>query len=189
MSKIISVTMHKGGVGKTTSTVNIGAALAKLGKKTLLIDIDPQANCSLTFGFRNPEKDIYGAIINKYNLPIYNIRNNLDIVPASLDLSGAEVELITEVGREVILKRRLSLLSKNYDYILIDCPPSLGLLTLNALVASNSILIPLQSQFLALHGMSRLIDIVDKVKSSGLNSDLKIEGVFLTQYDLSLIHI
>jgi len=107
----------------------------------------------------------------------------LDIIPSSLELSGAEIELITEVGREVILKRKLEKIIQNYDYIIIDCPPSLGLLTLNALVASYSILIPLQAQYLALHGMTRLIEVIEKIKSSGLNEKLEIEGVFLTLFD------
>ncbi len=183
MSKIIAIAMHKGGVGKTTSAVNISSGLAINKKRTLLIDLDPQSNASVSFNIANPDRDIYGALKNKYDLPIIKIKDNLDIVPASLDLSAAEVELITEVGREVLLKRKLEKIYNNYDYILIDCPPSLGLLTLNALVAADSVLIPLQAQYLALHGMTKLMDIINKVKLSGLNSSLSIEGLFLTLYD------
>ena len=183
MTKVISIAMHKGGVGKTTSAVNISAALALQKKKTLLVDLDPQANTTLSYGIQDPKQDIYGSLSNKYEIPVINIKDYLDLTPSSLDLSGAEIELITEVGREVILKRKLNKIKINYDFIIIDCPPSLGLLTLNALVASNSILIPLQAQYLALHGMSRLMEVIDKIKTSGLNENLIIEGVFLTLYD------
>lgn len=174
--------MHKGGVGKTTSCANLGAAMAQLKKKVLLVDLDPQYNLTSCFGIREPEKDIYGALKGAYDLPLISIKKNLDIIPSSLDLSGAEIELATEAGREFILKEKLTKIKDNYDFILIDCPPSLGLLTVNALVATDKVIMPLQSQFLAVHGLSKLIDIVDKVKHR-LNPAICLDGVIITQYD------
>ena len=182
MSKIISISNHKGGVGKTTSAINIGAGLNKLGKKVLLIDLDPQANLSQSLGLINPERNIYGAIRGEYNLEPVKVLKGLDVIPSTLDLSGAEVELSGEAGREYIIKELIGPLRNQYDYILIDSPPSLGLLTINALTASQEILIPLQAQYLALQGLSKLIEIIDKIKKR-LNKELKVGGVFITQYD------
>lgn len=181
-TKIISISNHKGGVAKTTSTINIGAGLTLLGNKVLLIDLDPQANLSQSLGITEPIKTIYGALRGDYPIEVINIEKNLDIVASTLDLSGAEVELSGEAGREYILKEILEPLIGSYDYILIDTPPSLGLLTLNSFVASNEILIPLQAQYLALQGLSKLIEVIDKIKKR-LNKELQLGGVFITLYD------
>jgi chromosome partitioning protein len=182
MSKVISISNHKGGVGKTTSAINIGAGLNKLGNKVLLIDLDPQANLSQSLGVINEEENIYGALRGKYKLSPINIIEGLDIIPSTLDLSGAEVELSGEPGREYILKELIDQVRDNYDFILIDSPPSLGLLTINAFTSSEEILIPLQAEYLALQGLSKLVEVVDKIKSR-LNKSLKVGGVFITQYD------
>lgn len=182
MSKVISISNHKGGVGKTTSAINIGAGLNRLGKKVLLIDLDAQANLSQSLGLRNRERNIYGALRGEYPLIPETIYPGLDVIPSVLDLSGAEVEMSGEAGREYILREILEPLRASYDYILIDSPPSLGLLTINAFTASDEILIPLQAQYLALQGMAKILEIVDKVKKR-INPELRIGGVFITQYD------
>lgn len=208
MSKVIAISNHKGGVGKTTSTINIGAGLLSYGKRVLLIDLDPQANLSQSLGITAPEATIYGAIKGEYPAtPITiltgeDVRNRhsdkpervrgalnlvtsvsrLDIIPASLDLSGAEVELNGEAGREYILSEVLEPLRSSYDYILIDSPPSLGLLTVNAFTASDEVFIPVQAQYLALQGLSKLIEVIDKIRKR-VNKRLKVGGVFITQYD------
>ena len=182
MSKVIAVTNHKGGVGKTTSTINIGAGLAKLGKRVLLIDLDPQANLSQSLGIKDPTATIYGAIRGEHPLQPVNVLKRLDVVPSTLDLSGAEIELSSETGREYILRELLEPVKGSYDYVIIDSPPSLGLLTVNALTSADEILIPLQAQYLALQGLSKLLEIVDKIQKR-LNKGLRIGGVFVTQYD------
>jgi chromosome partitioning protein len=182
MSKVISISNHKGGVGKTTSVINIGAGLNKLGKKVLLIDLDPQANLSQSLGLQDQERTIYGALRGEYSLEPLEVLKGLDLIPSTLDLSGAEVELSGEAGREYILRELITPLRGSYDYILIDTPPSLGLLTINAFTASDEILIPLQAQYLALQGLSKLMEVIDKIKKR-LNKTLRIGGVFITQYD------
>lgn len=184
LDKIICLSNHKGGVSKTCSAANIAAGLSKLGKSCLLIDLDPQANLTLSFGIQNPKNSIYGALIGDYKLKeaIQNIYERLDIVPANLDLSGAEIELSSEAGREVILKELIEPVKKNYDYIIIDCPPSLGLLTINALTAAQNVFIPLQAQFLALQGLTKLTEVIGKIQKR-LNKSLTIGGVIITQYD------
>lgn len=182
MSKVISISNHKGGVGKTTSAINIGAGLNILKKKVLLIDLDPQANLSQSLGIIDSNKNIYGALRGQYKLEPINILKGLDLIPSTLDLSGAEVELSGEPGREYILKELIDPLRGSYDFIIIDSPPSLGLLTINSFTASDEILIPLQAQYLALQGLAKLVEVVDKIKSR-LNKELKIGGVFITQYD------
>ena len=182
MSKVIAVTNHKGGVGKTTSTINIGAGLAKLGKRVLLIDLDPQANLSQSLGIKDPTATIYGAIRGEHPLQPVTVLKRLDVVPSTLDLSGAEIELSSETGREYILRELLDTVKGSYDYVIIDSPPSLGLLTVNALTSADEILIPLQAQYLALQGLSKLLEIVDKIQKR-LNKGLRIGGVFITQYD------
>lgn len=182
MSKIISISNHKGGVGKTTSALNIGAGLNKLGKKVLLIDLDPQANLSQSLGIIEHEKNIYGAIRGEYKLQPINIIKGLDLIPSTLDLSGAEVELSGEAGREYILKELIDPIKKQYDYVIIDSPPSLGLLTINSFTASDEVLIPLQAQYLAIQGLTKLVEVIDKIKKR-LNKSLKVGGVFITQYD------
>lgn len=184
LRRIICLSNHKGGVAKTCSAANIGAGLSRLGKRCLLIDLDPQANLSLSFGIRDSEKTIYGALKGEHGLKqtIIPIYENLDIVPSTLDLSGVEIELSSEAGREVILKELIDPLKANYDYIILDCPPSLGLLTINALTASQDVFIPLQAQFLALQGLAKLTDVIEKIKKR-LNKELEIGGVVITQYD------
>lgn len=182
MSKVISISNHKGGVGKTTSTINIGAGLNQLGKKILLIDLDPQANLTQSLGILEPTKTIYGALRGEYKLEPIEILSGFDVIPSTLDLSGAEIEMSSEPGREYILKELIDQIRDSYDYVLIDSPPSLGLLTLNSFVASDEILIPLQAQYLALQGMTKLIEVIGKVKKR-LNKKLEIGGVFITQYD------
>jgi chromosome partitioning protein len=182
MGVIISISNHKGGVGKTTSVINLGAGLNNQKKSVLLIDLDPQANLTQSLGITNPEKDIYGAIRGKYKLDPIEIKKDFHIIPSTLDLSGAEVELSGETGREYILKELLDPLRGSYDFILIDTPPSLGLLTINALTASGEVIIPLQAQYLALQGLTKLLEIIDKINHR-LNKDLILGGVFITQFD------
>ena len=182
MSKVITLSNHKGGVGKTTSVINIGAGLVSLKKKVLLIDLDPQANLSQSLGYRDQELTIYGALKGEQELNPIEVLPGLDLVPSTLDLAGAEIELSSEAGREFILKELLEPLRASYDYIIIDSPPSLGLLTLNAFTASNEVLIPLQSQYLALQGLTVLQGVIEKIQKR-LNKGLKIGGVFITQYD------
>ena len=182
MSKVISISNHKGGVGKTTSAINIGAGLNKLGKKVLLIDLDPQANLSQSLGLIDQDRNIYGAIRGEYKLEPISILKGLDLIPSTLDLSGAEIELSGEAGREYILRELIDPLRGSYDFIIIDSPPSLGLLTINSFTASDEILIPLQAQYLALQGLAKLMEVVDKIQKR-LNKDLKLGGVIVTQYD------
>lgn len=182
MTKVITISNHKGGVGKTTSAINIGAGLNLLGKKVLLIDLDPQANLSQSLGLRDQTSTIYGAIRGEYPLQPQIIIKGLDVIPSTLDLSGAEVELAGEAGREYILKELIEPLKSTYNYIIIDSPPSLGLLTINAFTASDSIYIPLQAQYLALQGLTKLLEVIDKIKKR-LNKELKVGGVFITQFD------
>jgi chromosome partitioning protein len=180
--KVISISNHKGGVGKTTSAINIGAGLNLLKKKVLLIDLDPQANLTQSLGLINQDRNIYGALRGEYKLQPIEILKGLDIIPSTLDLSGAEIELSSEPGREYILKELIEPLRASYDFIIIDSPPSLGLLTINSFTASDEILIPLQAQYLALQGLAKLVEVVDKIKGR-LNKGLKVGGVFITQYD------
>lgn len=182
MSKVISISNHKGGVGKTTSAINIGAGLNLLKKKVLLIDLDPQANLTQSLGLINQDRNIYGALKGEYKLQPIEILKGLDIIPSTLDLSGAEIELSSEPGREYILKELIEPVRASYDFIIIDSPPSLGLLTINSFTASDEILIPLQAQYLALQGLAKLVEVVDKIKGR-LNKSLRVGGVFITQYD------
>lgn len=184
MGKIIAMSNHKGGVGKTTSTVNIGAGLSngKQGKRVLLIDLDPQANLTQSLDVLKPEFTVYGSLKGEYPLSPIEITPKLHLVASTLDLSGAEVELSSEAGREFILRDLIEPLKKSYDYILIDCPPSLGLLTINALTASDQVYIPLQTQYLALQGLTKLMEVVEKIKKR-LNKKLDLGGVILTQFD------
>ena len=182
MSKTITLSNHKGGVGKTTSAINIGAGLVGLGKKVLLIDLDPQANLSQSLGYPDQEQTIYGALKGEQEVKPIEVLPGLDLIPSTLDLSGAEIELSSEAGREFILKELLEPLRASYDYIIIDSPPSLGLLTINAFTASNEVLIPLQSQYLALQGLTVLQGVIEKIQKR-LNRGLKLGGVFITQYD------
>ena len=182
MAKIITLSNHKGGVGKTTSSINIGAGLNQLGKKVLLIDLDPQANLSQSLGVVDAEKNIYGALRGFYKLTPIKILKGLDLIPSTLELSGAEIEMIGEPGREYILKQTIKPIKHKYDFIIIDSPPSLGLLTINSLTASDEVIIPLQAQFLALQGLVKLMEVIKKIQLR-LNKDLELGGVFVTQFD------
>jgi chromosome partitioning protein len=182
MGLIISLLNHKGGVGKTTSAINIGAGLVELGKKVLLIDLDPQANLSLSLGVPRQRVTIYEALRGEADLEPYSAKPNLDVITSSLDLSGVEMELSNEAGREYILREILAPLQEEYDFIILDCPPSLGLLTLNALTSSRYVIIPLQTEFLALQGLAKIKQVIDKV-CFRLNKDLEIGGVVATMYD------
>ena len=182
MKKVIAISNHKGGVGKTTSTLNIGAGIALKGIKVLLIDIDPQSNLTQCLGIIDVEKSIYGALRGDHDLPIIKISENLDVVPSTLDLASIELELASKFARELVLKKLVDKVKDSYEYVLIDCPPSLGLITVNALTAADEVFIRLQAQFLALHGLDKLTDIISMVKEN-LNSGLSIGGVFITQYD------
>jgi chromosome partitioning protein len=182
-TSIISIVNHKGGVGKTTSAVNIGAGLNLLGKKVLLVDLDPQANLTVHLGFSpNLEKTIYGALKGKYPIPIDTVKPGLDVVVSTLDLAGAEIELSSETGREIILKELLEKVQSQYDYILIDCPPSLGLLTVNSLSASKQVIITVEPGTFSLMGMSKLFEVIDKVKNR-INKELTKYKILITKYD------
>lgn len=182
MATVISLLNHKGGVGKTTSSIGLGAGLVQLGKKVLLMDLDPQANLTLSLGVPRQKVTIYEALRGEGELEPYTVRDNLDVIPSTLDLSGAEMELINEAGREYILREVIEPLQEEYDYIIIDCPPSLGLLTLNSLTSSQFVIIPLQTEFLALQGLAKIQQIIKKVKIR-LNKELDIAGVVATMYD------
>ena len=179
---IYAISNHKGGVGKTTSTINIGAALATKKKRVLLVDLDPQANLTQSLGIKESEITIYDHLKGEKMISPFEYKKNLYVLPSSLDLSAAEIELSSEPGREYILKEFLLKLNDKYDYILIDCPPSLGLLTINALTASNYVIIPMQAEFLPLRGLAKLNEVIGKIKTR-LNKNLEIGGIFLTQYD------
>lgn len=182
MGIIISLLNHKGGVGKTTSAINIGAGMVELGRRVLLVDLDPQANLTLSLGVPRQPNTIYEAVRGESPLVPYNVREGLDIVISTLDLSGAEMELINEAGREFILRELFDPIKEDYDYIIIDCPPSLGLLTLNALTSSDLVYIPLQTEFLAMQGLAKIQQVINKVKLR-LNKGLEVGGVIATMYD------
>ncbi|MBL1229391.1 AAA family ATPase [Enterococcus sp. BWB1-3] len=187
MVRIISVANQKGGVGKTTTTVNLGACLAYYGKKVLLVDIDAQGNATSGVGIRKPDvaHDIYDVLVNEEPLnkvTLQTTRKDLDIIPATIQLAGAEIELTSMIARESRLKSALKEVKNDYDYILIDCPPSLGHLTINAFTSSDSILIPVQCEYYALEGLSQLLNTIRLVQKH-FNPELKIEGVLLTMYD------
>ena len=187
MSRIIAIANQKGGVGKTTTTVNLAACLASAGKKVLLIDIDPQGNSTSGLGVdkRRCEKTVYDCLINEERMEDVAIQTqyeNLFLCPSNLDLSGAEIELISVMGRENRLKQSLENVKEDYDYILIDTPPSLGLITINTLTAANSVLIPIQCEFYALEGVSQLVETIKRIKKA-LNPSLFIEGIVMTMYD------
>ncbi len=176
---------QKGGVGKTTSAINIGAYLADAGKKVLLVDFDSQANMSSGVGVDNNKPTIYDLMARNCSVEEvvrHTPVENLDAIPASMDLSGAAIELVDQENREMFLKNALAPLKDQYDYILIDCPPSLGILTINGLTAADAVLIPMQCEYFALEGVTLLLQTVKRVQNS-VNPDLKIGGVFFTMYD------
>lgn len=181
-TQIITVANHKGGVGKTATTQNVGAGLADKGFKTLVVDLDAQANLSLSFGVINAEKTIYEALRGEIKLPVYNVKENLNIVPSNLNLSAIEIELLSQPGRDFFLKNLLEKIKNNYDYILIDCPPSIGVLTINALAASNSVIIPMEAHYLAVQGITKIYEVINIVKQR-LNTQLSVMGILITKYD------
>ena len=187
MGKVIAIANQKGGVGKTTTAVNLAACLAKAGKKVLLVDIDPQGNSTSGLGIdkRRCEKTIYKCLIDEEkmeNVSIPTEYENLSVCPSNLDLSGAEIELISVMGRENRLKESLASAREIFDYILIDAPPSLGLITINTLTAADSVIIPVQCEFYALEGVSQLIETIKRIKKA-LNPNLYIQGIVMTMYD------
>lgn len=180
---VITIANHKGGVGKTTSVATIGVALTLLGKRVLLVDLDAQQNLSFTLTQNeDPEKSIYDALVRGDKLPIVNVRENLDLVPASLELARAEIDLASKIARERILKNLLEDQLENYDFILFDCPPSLGVVTTNALVASDELYIPLTAEALPLKGLAMLDEVVGEVRKL-VNPNLELGGVFFTRYN------
>jgi chromosome partitioning protein len=187
MSQVLAVVNQKGGVGKTTTAVNLATLLAVKGKSVLVIDVDPQGNATSGFGFdkNNLDKTIYDVLIN--NEPVKNAlyssgRENLSLIPANIQLAGAEIELVNLVSRETFLKRAIQELRNQFDFILMDCPPSLGLLTVNALTAADGVLVPIQSEYYALEGLTQLMETVTLIKR-GLNPHLSIFGVVVTMFD------
>jgi chromosome partitioning protein len=184
--RVIALMNQKGGVGKTTTTANLGAALAEAGKRVLLIDLDPQAHLTINYGVE-PSADIvslYNVLVEEKSIleAIQAVDENVALVPSSIDLAAAEIELVSVLGRETILKKRLESADVDFDYVLLDCPPSLGLLTINALAVANEVLIPMQAHFLALQGVAKLLETVQLV-SRRMNPGLKVSGVILTMFD------
>ncbi|NEM08753.1 ParA family protein [Geodermatophilus normandii] len=192
-ARVIAMCNQKGGVGKTTSTINLGAALVEYGRRVLLVDLDPQGALSVGLGVpaQQLERTVYNALMERQTT-LADVRvatdvPGLDLVPSNIDLSAAEVQLVSEVAREQTLLRALDSVRDEYDYILIDCQPSLGLLTVNALTAAHGVVIPLECEFFSLRGVALLVDTIDKVKER-LNPALEISGILATMYDTRTVH-
>ncbi|NDC40329.1 MAG: ParA family protein [Chitinophagia bacterium] len=187
MAKIIAIANQKGGVGKTTTAINLAASFGVLEYKTLLVDADPQANATTGNGFdlKNVQVSLYDCIVNETPVAQAILQSetpNVDVLPSHLDLVGAEIELINHPNREHVLKDALAAVADQYDFIVIDCSPSLGLITVNALSASNSVIIPVQCEYFALEGLGKLLNTI-KIVQTRINADLKIEGILMTMYD------
>ena len=182
MSRIIAIANHKGGVGKTTSVSSIGSILSEKGKRTLLIDLDAQANLTTSFLTEEPEETIYNALRGETALPIIPLRENLSIVPSTLDMAGVELDLSSRISREFILHKLIKPIAEEYDYILLDCPPSLGLVTINALVAARELFIPLTAEALPSRGLAKLTNIVRMVQEN-LNEAITLNGVIITRWE------
>lgn len=187
MGRIIAIANQKGGVGKTTTAINLSACLAEAGQKVLIVDIDPQGNTTSGYGIQKDEKDktVYEVILRECEIEeaiIKNVIDNLDILPSNVNLAGAEIDLIDVENREYILKESIAKVRTNYDFVILDCPPSLSMLTVNAMSAADTVLVPIQCEYYALEGLSQLIHTINLVKKK-LNPNLELEGVVFTMYD------